>query len=143
MITGKSLDGFGTAELFPLPFNVRLSLIPRRPFHHLVGEREQRGRHVDRERLGGREIDDHFESCRLQDRQVGRFLALEDAARVDARELVYVVEVRPVTDQPADGIRDQRRLLRAERMPKPGATCPIGFTSSGGVYCFETGCRSR
>jgi len=33
---------------------------------------------------GGREINDHFEFCRLRDRQVGRFLAFDDAARIDA-----------------------------------------------------------
>jgi hypothetical protein len=47
-------------------------------FDHLVGEREQRGRHVNGEGLGGQEINDHVEFCRLRDRQVGRFLAFED-----------------------------------------------------------------
>jgi hypothetical protein len=74
----------------------------RLSFDHLVGDGEQRGRHLDGERLGSREINDHFEFCRLRDRQVARFLAFEDAARIDADELVYVVKVRPVTDQPAD-----------------------------------------
>src|SRR6516164_8065486 len=71
-------------------------------FDHLVGAGEQRWRHVDGERLGGREINDHVEFCRLRDRQVGRFLAFEDAAAIDADELVYVVNARSVTDQSAD-----------------------------------------
>jgi hypothetical protein len=61
---------------------------------HVVGDCEQRRWHVDGERLGGREINDHVEFCRLRDRQVGRFLAFEDAASIDADELVYVVDAR-------------------------------------------------
>src|SRR6266540_547653 len=79
-----------------------LNLPPFTSLDHLVGERQQRRRDVDGERFGGREINDHFEFCWLRDRQVGWFLAFEDAARIDASELVYVVVVRPVTDQPAD-----------------------------------------
>src|SRR5262249_9245544 len=44
----------------------RLSL-----FDHLVGAGEQRGVHVDAERLGGREINNEIELGRLLDREVG------------------------------------------------------------------------
>ena len=53
-------------------------------FDHLVGDGEQRGRHVDAERPGRLQVDDELELGRLQHRQVGRLLALEDAAGIDA-----------------------------------------------------------
>src|ERR1700716_1926966 len=52
-------------------------------FDHLVGEREQLVGNDDAERLGGLEIDYHLELSRLQHRQIGRLLALEDPAGVD------------------------------------------------------------
>ena len=39
---------------------------------------------VEAERLGGLEVDDQLELGRLHDRQVGRLLALENAAGIDA-----------------------------------------------------------
>ena len=53
-------------------------------FDHLVGAASSVERHVEAERLGGLEVDDELELGRLLDRQVGRFLALENAADVDA-----------------------------------------------------------
>ena len=44
----------------------------RRSFDDLVGEREQRRRQVEPERLGGLEIDHQLELDRLHHRQVGR-----------------------------------------------------------------------
>jgi hypothetical protein len=32
---------------------------------------------------------------------------------------------------------------RCRAMPKIGATCPTGYTSSAGAYRVETGCQSR
>ena len=51
---------------------------------HLVGAGEQRRRHVDAERLGGRQIDDELELGRLHHRQIGGLGAFEDAAGVRA-----------------------------------------------------------
>ena len=58
--------------------------IARLLFDHLVGDGEQRCRHFDAEQSGGLQVDDKFELGRPDDRQVGRFLALENAAHVDA-----------------------------------------------------------
>ena len=51
------------------------------------------------------QIDDELELRRPHDRQVGRLLALEDAAGVDAGLTITVREVGSVADQPA-GFRD-------------------------------------
>jgi hypothetical protein len=45
---------------------------------------EQCGWNLDAERSCCLQVDDEFKLARSRDRQVGRFLALEDAARVDA-----------------------------------------------------------
>jgi hypothetical protein len=50
----------------------------------LVGEREQARRDGNTGRSRRWEVDDQLETCRLSNRHVGRFLALEDTARIDA-----------------------------------------------------------
>jgi hypothetical protein len=51
---------------------------------HFVGGGQQRFRDGEAERLGGLEVHDHLKFGRLDDRQVGGFLTLEDAAGIDA-----------------------------------------------------------
>jgi hypothetical protein len=47
-------------------------------------EGEQRRRHVQAERLGGLDVDGQLEFGRLQHRQIGRLLPLENAADIGA-----------------------------------------------------------
>jgi len=51
---------------------------------HLVRGRQQRFRDGEAERLGGLEVDDEFEFRGLLDREIGWFLAFENAAGIDA-----------------------------------------------------------
>jgi hypothetical protein len=53
-------------------------------FDHLVGAGEQRDRDGDAKRLGFLEVDDQLDLGELLDRQIGRLLALKNAAGVDA-----------------------------------------------------------
>jgi hypothetical protein len=51
----------------------------------LIGATAQRERHSNAERLRSFQIDDQFDFRRLLDRQIARFLALENPASIDAR----------------------------------------------------------
>jgi hypothetical protein len=62
----------------------KLLALQDRLFDHLGSTQVERGREGEIQHLGGGEVDDEVELCRLQHRQVGGFLALEDAADVKA-----------------------------------------------------------
>ena len=49
-----------------------------RLFDHLVGDGEKRGRNVEAECLGSRQIDDKIELRRLLDRDIGGFGSAQD-----------------------------------------------------------------
>jgi hypothetical protein len=51
--------------------------------HHLVGAAEEGKRDSQSESLGGFEVKDQFDFGGLLDRQVGRFLSLEDAPGIE------------------------------------------------------------
>src|SRR6187549_3107701 len=66
----------------------RTSLRLAHSFDHLVGEREQRGRDFEAERLCGLAVKNEFELVYLLNRQLGRFDALKNAAYVNAALLI-------------------------------------------------------
>ena len=70
-------------------------------FDHLVGAGEQRGRHGETERFGRLEIDHQFEFSWLLHRQVGGFLALEDAIDIDCGAAEQIGSLNSVGDQAA------------------------------------------
>src|SRR5262245_16849554 len=71
-------------------------------FDHLVGDREQLGRHVEAERIGGLEVDHQFEFGGLLDREVGRIGAVENLAGIDADLAIRRRIRRAIGDETAD-----------------------------------------
>src|SRR5262249_19456119 len=63
---------------------------------HLVGAAEQRERNGEPERPGSLEIDDQLDLRCLLHRQVGRLLALKDAAGIDADQSERVRKISSV-----------------------------------------------
>src|SRR5215204_4768608 len=76
---------------------------PAASFDHLVGACDERFRHADAERLRGLEVENQLNLRGLLDRQVGRLVALENAADIDPSQAISVGEVGPVTHQAACG----------------------------------------
>jgi hypothetical protein len=70
-------------------------------FDHFVGDDEQVGRHGEAQRLGGLQVDDKLEFGGLQHRKVGRFLAPQNAAGVDADLTIAILDARPIAYQTA------------------------------------------
>src|SRR5260370_20443343 len=67
---------------------------------HLIGGGQQRFWDSKAERLGGLQVDDELELGWPHDRQVGRFLAFEDAAGIDADLAKLIRDDDPVAHQP-------------------------------------------
>src|SRR5437016_2654519 len=84
----------------------RTSLRLAHSFDNLVGDGEQRRRHVEAERLRGLKVDNEFILGRRLHRQICRFFALEDAIDVLRRAPEHIARIRPIADQAAvlDGI---------------------------------------
>src|SRR6266496_6287802 len=68
---------------------------------HLVGSAQQREREGEAERLGGLEVNDQPDLRDLLDRKVGRLLALEDSAGVDADLTMNFRKIASVTHEAA------------------------------------------
>jgi hypothetical protein len=63
---------------------------------HLVGTGEERWRHVEAQRLGGRHIEHGLVFHRQLHRQIGRLLALKDAVDVGGGAASMAYLVRPI-----------------------------------------------
>src|SRR5277367_1378473 len=63
---------------------------------HLVGGRQQRFRDGKAERLGGIEVDDQFDFYELLDRQIGWFLALENASDINGSSVIQIADAAAI-----------------------------------------------
>src|SRR3954454_13927543 len=70
-------------------------------FDHLVGDCEYTRRDGEAERFRGLHVNHQLEFCGLLDRQIGRLLALDDAAHVDSSLAVRVHWACAITHQTA------------------------------------------
>jgi len=62
---------------------------------HLVGAHQQPGRKFDPERLRRFAVENQLDFCGLLDRQIGRFLAFENAPGIDASLVVPIPKLLP------------------------------------------------
>src|SRR3954469_21045257 len=74
---------------------------PTGSLDHLIGEREQRRRDFEAERLGGLHVERQLELGGLRDRQFGRLLALENPSGVVARLAKRIGDAGGIAHQPA------------------------------------------
>src|SRR6478752_5630114 len=83
--------------------NFILALSFASSFDYLVGDCEQRRRHVQAEGFNSLQIDDEIKLGRLHYRQIAWFLTLENPAGVDADLAICIPKVRAIAHQPTYG----------------------------------------
>src|SRR5438445_13369135 len=66
--------------------------------------------------MRGLEIDDQFEFGRLQNRQVGRFGAIENLSSVNANLVIGIGEIGPVANQTPVCSKITRKIHHGNRM---------------------------
>src|SRR5262249_37844963 len=118
---GLTWAGLAPADRASFGWRLRIS----RPFlvakadAAVVGAAPQRQRHGEPEGLGGLEVQDHLDACGPLDGQVGRLLALEDAAGVVSEHARLVCEGPSIGHKTAGcrefAVRVDRRYLMARR----------------------------
>ncbi len=86
-------------------------------FDHLIGATKQGQRHCDTEALCGLEIDDQLDCRGLLDWHAGWFLAVEDAAGVNAHLLIGIGKISSVAHQPAARGERTKLIDRGHRVP--------------------------
>ena len=96
-------------------------------FDHLVGAADKRVGDVEAERLGGLEVDDQLDLRGLLDRQIGRLLALEYPAGVDADLTGRFRKAASVAHQAAG--RGELAKLGRSRAPRGGASMRLAVRS--------------
>ena len=77
-------------------------------FNHLVDTHEHRHRHVKSQRFRGPQVDDELDLHRLLHWEIGRLLALENAAGVVADEARRVPETGSVAIRPPAAAKSRR-----------------------------------
>src|SRR6202162_5134272 len=79
-------------------------------FDHLVGTQQNRRRHRKAERLGGLGVQNHLESGRKLNRQVGRLCATKNAIDIESRAAKHVHKVGCVGKQTAVSGKDSMKI---------------------------------
>src|SRR5262249_7606060 len=85
---------------------------------YLVGDREHARGNGEAEQLGGLEVNDKLKLGRLHDWQVGRLLALENPAGIDAGLVIRIGDVGSITHQTAGHCALAPLLDRWDRMTR-------------------------
>src|ERR1700738_2839403 len=106
-------------------------------FDDLVGKREQRRWHIEAEHARGLEIDYELEFRRLHDRQIGRLLALEDAACVETNLLIDIRDVDTVGHQAASLSKFTKLIHGRQRISRRQGNnaIPARVEEGSGGYC--------